>query len=156
LDQEKIREKGFNLYGRPGVDEYGKIKVGPKQLDNAILTIDNTLKKDYPKPVILKALADKDLATIRDISEFYYNTNGIYARQCKYFAYLFRYDWYIVPEVYQGQEADTDKIIKDFYKILNYLDGSNIKKMCGDIALETIKTGAYYGYIIDSKSGLQV
>ena len=50
----------------------------------------------------------------------------------------------------------TLKLIKDFYKILNYLDGSNIKKMCGDIALEVIKTGAYYGYIIENKSGLEV
>lgn len=80
--------------------EFGKIKVGPKQLDDAVLTIENTLKKAYSKSVILKALTEKDLATIRDISEFYYNTKGIYSRQCNYFAYLFRYDWYIVPEIY--------------------------------------------------------
>lgn len=66
---------------------------------------------------------------------------------------MFRYDWYTVPEIYQGKEdIDVDKIIKEFYKILNYLDGSNIKKLCGDIALEVVKLGAFYGYLIEGKS----
>jgi len=34
------------------------------------------------------------------------------------------------------------------------LDNSYIKKICGDIALEVIKSGAYYGYITESSSGL--
>ena len=45
-----------------------------------------------------------------------------------------------------------DKIITDFAKILNYLDGSNIKKLCGDIALEVVKLGAFYGYLIEGKN----
>ena len=38
--------------------------------------------------------------------------------------------------------------------MLNYLDNSYLKKLCGDIALEVIKNGCYYGYITDSANGL--
>jgi len=66
---------------------------------------------------------------------------------------MYRYDWYIVPEVYD-KSVGEEKIIKDFARILNYLDNSYIKKLCGDIALEVIKQGAYYGYIVEGNEGL--
>ena len=88
------------------------------------------------------------------MSNFFYSTNGIYSRICNYFAFLYRYDWYIVPEIYQEKGLKTDKIIEEFYRILNYFDKSNIKKLCGDIALEVIRNGAYYGYIVEDSEQL--
>ena len=46
--------------------------------------------------------------------------------------------------------------MKDFYKVLDFLDHTNIRKICGDIALEVVKNGAYYGYIVVSEGGLQL
>jgi hypothetical protein len=60
-----------------------------------------------------------------------------------------------VPEVYDDATKE-EKILKDFSKVLNYLDNSYLKKMCGDIALEVIKNGCYYGYMIDSPDGLVI
>jgi hypothetical protein len=68
---------------------------------------------------------------------------------------MYRYDWYIVPEIY-NQEIKEEKIIQDFVKILNYLDNSYVKKVCGDIALSVIRNGAYYGYMVDSGNGLML
>lgn len=90
---------------------------------------------------------------MRDISNFFYNTNGIYSRICDYFAYLYRYDWYITPEIFD-ESIKSEKVLADFDKILTFLDNSHIKKVCGDIALEVIKNGAYYGYIVPSSNGL--
>ena len=90
---------------------------------------------------------------MRNISNFYYSISGIYQRVCNYFAFLYRYDWYVVPEIYD-KAIKEDKIMKDFSRILNFLDNSYIKKICGDIALEVIKNGAYYGYIVPNASGL--
>jgi hypothetical protein len=42
----------------------------------------------------------------------------------------------------------------DFNRILNFLDNSYIRKTCGDIALEVIKNGVYYAYIVPSANGL--
>ena len=35
-----------------------------------------------------------------------------------------------------------------------YLDNSYIPKVCNEIALNVVKNGAYYGYIVDSPDGI--
>lgn len=139
-----------------GVATYGKMKVGSQTLDDATLNLGalkNGNKNLANKALIMKALAEQDLTTLRAVSNYFYRTSGIYQRVCNYFASMYRYDWYIVPEVYD-ESIKEDKIVKEFVKILNYLDNSYIKKLCGDIALSVIKNGAYYGYIVPSPSGL--
>ena len=162
---EEVHSKGFDLFGSTyslqdmeGPLDYRKIKVGPKSLDDAILNLgsyNNALPKynGISKGMILQALANNDYRELRRISNLFYNVSGMYQRVCDYFAYLYRYDWYVVPEVYD-EATKEEKILKDFSKVLNYLDNSYLKKMCGDIALEVIKNGCYYGYMIDSPDGL--
>ena len=162
---EEVHSKGFDLFGSTyslqDLDDplaYRKIKVGPKSLDDAVLNL-GSYASDLPKyngiskRMILQALAVNDLKELRRISNLFYNLSGMYQRVCDYFAYLYRYDWYVVPEVYDDGVKE-EKILKDFSKILNYVDNSYLKKMCGDIALEVIKNGCYYGYIVDSPDGL--
>ena len=102
----------------------------------------------------MKAIGERNLPLMREISNYFYNTSGIYSRICDYFAYLYRYDWYIVPEVFDESAKTVEKVLTDFDKIMSYLDNSHIKKLCGDIALEVIKNGAYYAYIVPSSKGL--
>lgn len=159
-----IHSKGFDM-GRIDYSlnddnpiDYKRIKVGVKNLDDAVLSLGD-IKKAIPrfpytdKATIIRAIMEKDLPTLRAISNFYYNTSGIYERVCNYFAFLYRYDWYVVPEIYD-ENLKEDKILKDFSKILNFLDNSYIKKACGDIALEVIKNGCYYGYAVITPNGL--
>ena len=146
------------MYQNAETTTYGKIKVGVKSLDSATLILGSLAEanKNYAdKKVILKALADQDIITLRKISNYFYRTSGIYQRACKYFATMYRYDWYIVPEIYVDKtKAKPEDVLKDFTRILGYLDSSYIEKTCGDIALEVICNGAYYGYIVDSPNGL--
>jgi hypothetical protein len=152
--QQSIHDKGFSL---GGVD-YAKMKIGPQTLENAILNL-GTLKeaeKNYSnKNFILKALADRDLITLRKISKYFYRTSGIYARACNYFANMYRYDWYVVPEVYD-KKTKEDKITKDFFDLLRYLDNSYIKQISGDIALKVMIEGAYYGYCIEGADSIMI
>ena len=130
---------------------YGKIKVGTKTLDDAVLnlgSIQNVTKNQMSKSTIYRALMDNDVTKLREISDYFYRTSGIYQRVCNYFSTMYRYDWYVVPEIF-GQEKNNEKILKDFAKVLNYLDNSHIAKICADIALGVIKNGAYYGYVVD-------
>ena len=140
------------------VATYGKIKVGMKTLGDATLALGSLAEanRNYgDKKLILKALADQDITTLRKISNYFYRTSGIYQRACNYFATMYRYDWYIVPEIYTDKsKTNVENILKDFTRILGYLDSSYVEKTCGDIALEVIKNGAYYGYITDSPNGL--
>lgn len=139
-----------------GALEYGQIKVSNKVLDDVSLQLDNykiTKSKYYNKYKILKALEDRDVKTLREISNYFYRTNGIYFRICNYFAQMYRYDWYIVDEIYD-ENVNPEKLKKEFYKALNFLDNSYIRKTCMDIALAVIKNGAYYGCLLPSKTGI--
>jgi hypothetical protein len=140
--------------------DFARLRVGLQTLDDAILDL-GSLKKNNrqfgDKATILKALGQKDYRTLREISNYYYEMSGIYERLCKYFAFLYRYDWYVVP--YINEETGTaktknNKVLADFAKVLYYLDNSDIKMMFGNIALEIIKNGCYYGYIVDTAKGM--
>ena len=105
--------------------------------------------------MIYQALASNDLVELRRISNLFYRVSGMYQRVCDYFAYLYRYDWYVVPEVYSDNISE-EKVLTDFSKILNYLDSSYLKKLFGEIALEIIKNGCYYGYLVENKDSLVI
>ena len=159
--KEEIKKKGFSMeidnsnhnYSYNPVD-FSKMNVGAKILDDAIFTAVGDLKKIdkrlADKETVLRAIQSGDFATMREISNFFYKTSGIYSRLCRYMAYLYRYDWMITPyinEDTENEKVDT-KVLQSFYKVLLYLDNLEIKKLFGEIALKVIKNGCYYGYLI--------
>ena len=104
--QDVIHSKGFSLSNRrqsyEGPVDYKKVKIGTKNVEDAVLNlgaIQRVEKRYSNKDVIYKALAQHDLPLLREISNYYYLTNGIYSRICDYYANLYRYDWYTVPEI---------------------------------------------------------
>ena len=130
--------------------QYGKIKSGVYTLDDAVLnlgTLQQETKGWISKSIIYRALYDNDVAKLREISNYFYKTSGIYQKVCNYFASMYRFDWYVVPEVYD-KTVKEEKVLTEFVKVLNFLDNSYIKKVCGEISLGVIKNGAYYGYIV--------
>lgn len=138
--------------------DYNKIKVGTKVLDDAVISLGSHkgINRQYSnKAFIMKALYEKNLPVLRDISNYFYRTSGIYSRVCNYFAYLYRYDWYVVPEI-KDKKLKEERVLEEFESILDYLDNSHIKRLCGQIALEVIKEGVYYGYLIDSPNGILI
>ena len=140
------------------VADYNKIKVGIKQLEDAILDLGTLRIQKVPfcnKRDVMKAIVDKDYRKLKMISEFFYAASGIYQTVCNYFAFLYRYDWYIYPENVK-ESAKPEKVIEEYTKILSYLDGTYIKKLCGDIALKVVKDGCYYGYIVDTAKGARL
>ena len=113
-----------------GALDYSKIKVGVKTLEDAILDLGVLKNQDrlmLNKNAIVKALAEKDLASLRNISNYFYNTNGVYQKVCNYYAFLYRYDWHIIPQIMDQKNLNQEKLIKEFYSILDYFDNSNIK-----------------------------
>ena len=161
---EEIKSKGFNIItgkvdtsyqqettaykGIPSNTEFSKIKIGAKVLDDAILELGD-LKRANPqladKATVLRAIDTYDLKTMREISDFFYRTSGIYNRIVRYMAFMYRYDWYITP--YKNDDkAKDEKLLEDFHKCLQHLDNFQVKKTLGEIALKVLKHGCYYGY----------
>ena len=139
------------------VTDYGKIRINTKTLDDAVLNlgaIQGSTRNVINKGIIYRALMDNDVVRLREISNYFYKASGIYQRVCNYAATMYRYDWYVVPEVYDEAAKTNEKILTDLTKVLHYLDNSYIAKVCGDIALGVVKNGAYYGYIVHSPNGV--
>lgn len=139
--------------------EYGKIKVNYKTLDDAVLDLGALAKaeRNYGnKWTVLRALATRDLPLMREISQYFYRTSGIYARACNYYANLYRYDWYIHAKLYDESEKTKKEALVAFDKNLVYLDKTCVKKVCGDIALKVIINGCYYGYRVPDDNGHRV
>ena len=132
---EAIKQKGFAMgpaerqsveYDKPAVD-FSKIKVGVKTLEDALVENVGMYKKVNShladKCTVLKAINELDYNLMREISDFFFRTSGIYSRLVRYMAYLYRYDWMITPYINIGKkEVQTEKVLETFYKALSYLD----------------------------------
>ena len=214
---EEIKAKGFNIVQgskdvdyqettgyRPAID-YGKMKIGAKTLEDAVINL-GTYKKINPrladKQNILRAIENYDLKTMREISDFFYKTSGMYARIIRYMAFMYRYDWFVTsytedtkdmvkinmtnnsqaPMTLEQQfallfaEEESNetaknnpieqqnkmkpvmktgkKLIDGFYSCLKTLDDFEVKKTLGEIALKVLRDGAYYGYKVETSTGL--
>lgn len=153
--QEEIREKGFALTEPESTGaplDFSKIKVGIKSLEDAIVDVNpykqlGNKSKYGDKNFILKALTNKDYESLRRISNFFFDSSGIYSHACKYLASLYRYDWYIVPYINDSTGVNENKVLKEFANALEFFDNSHIKLQCSDLALKIIKNGCYYGYL---------
>lgn len=170
--KEEIKKKGFKMSFVDSTSnsetqnsfvpvDFSKIKVGAKTLEDAILDLGNYQKVDKRlarREAILKSLYDNDYAEMREISKFYFETSGIYSRLCKYMAYMYRYDWMVTPYINDevASQKDKDTALTDFYKILLYLDNSELKKLFGEIALKVVKNGCYYGYLVPTTKRITV
>lgn len=132
--------------------DFSKMKIGLRTIGDATIDVGTykRINRDYgDKEFVLKTIERKDYNTLREISNYFYESSGIYYRLCRYLAFLYRYDWFVTPYVNDTNKVNENKVLNDFSKVLTYLDASNVKKLCGDIALEIIKSGVYYGCVVD-------
>lgn len=169
--KEEIKKKGFSIISsndtpdnftavtNPFVPiDFSKIKVGTQTLQDAIVELGD-LKKVNPRIVdkkfVLDAIRKSDYITMREISNFFYKTSGIYSRLCRYMAYLYRYDWMVTPYINSDKIRD-EKVLSTFHKVLFYLDNFKVKKFFGEVALKVIRDGCYYGYVISNGNSVDI
>jgi len=117
--QDQIHDKGFDMLKAPtsGIDSYAKLKIAGRSYGDAVLDLNyyDRLDRHYfrSKEFIIRALIENDVPTLRAISRFYYKTNGIYQKVVNYFATMYRYDWYMVPELISDNYKE-EKVVKEF------------------------------------------
>lgn len=157
MQNEIKRRQILQSAERPELD-FSKIKIGVKTVEDAIYNLGD-LKKVNPrlgdKKEVLRAINNGDLKAMREISNFFFKTSGIYARLCRYMAYLYRYDWVITPYV-NDTNIKQEKILDSFNKALFALDTFDVKAFCNDVALKVVKNGCFYGYLIPTADRMTV
>lgn len=140
-------------------DNYARLHIGAKQYADALLDLQYYEKLERRgfrnKEFIIQALINNDIPVLREISRYFYKTNGIYQKIVNYFATMYRYDWYMVPELLSDNYKE-EKVIADFQKCLNFMDASHLKKICGEFSLGVIRDGVYYGYIAEGTNGFYI
>ena len=171
----QIKKRGFNINLMNDANQrydpnknFSKIKVGAKILDDATLSL-GSFKRINPKlgdkKNVLRAINTGDIDAMRQISNFFYKTSGIYSRLCRYMAYLYKYDWFITPYINgceglldpdsgmssastSAEAKERKRQFNNFFKVLKYCENFEIKKFCGQVALKVVRHGCYYGYLI--------
>ena len=82
---ETIHEKGFNMMDgiidNP-ISSYAKLKIGSKAYEDAIIDFAayEKMRKRFfhNKEAIIRALAENDVEALREASNYFYRTSGIY------------------------------------------------------------------------------
>ena len=60
----------------------------------------------------------------------------------------------MVTPYINDEKAKTEELaLENFYKVLNYLENFQVKRVFGEIALKVIRDGCYYGYIVHTQTG---
>lgn len=166
--KDVIKQKGFSMSLASDTKEtvspfepvdFSKIRIGVKTLEDAVLNLGDYGRIDKRlsnKEWVLKAIHNCDYEQMREISNFFYKTSGIYSRLCRYMAYLYRYDWMVTPYINEESNKVEDKVLERFYDVLTYLDNFGVKKFFGEVALKVIRYGSYYGYLIPGKNKMTI
>ena len=126
-------ERDFRLYkSTPNQKtslEFNKIKVGKSSLrDDVTLDPDFWYKNNRPirREDVDRAISTNSVKELRRISNYFFNTSGIYSRLCRYMAFLYKYDWFITPVVKDDSLKPEKIIIKDVLNISIPTTGSRI------------------------------
>lgn len=158
----EAKDRRAAIYGAanrtPGSMDFNKMKLGKQMFEDVALEIGSysALKTACPqytnKRQIIQAIESGDLNTMREISNFYYKTSGIYNRLVRYMAFMYKYDWFVTPQSLDNKHfsKNTQKVLENFSSSINTLEKFNVKKQLGEIALKVVKNGIYYGYKIET------
>lgn len=138
------------------IANFNKIKVGKTTLSNDVTALVESVsdKRSFSPRVdrkaVERAINDQNIPDLREISRYFFVKSGIYSRLCRYMAFLYRYDYFTIPLIYDNKLKD-EKVLEGWYKSCTLLDNSHLKRLFGEIALKVIRDGSFYGYRLDQK-----
>lgn len=120
------------------------------QFGRPVVAIDKSSLNRYnvSKTVITRAIEQKDIASLRGYSQYFFHASGEYRRLVEYFSKILTFDFLIVPVANAATKSkgSASKNEKALATILNYADNSYIKEAGRMVALSVVKDGAFYGY----------
>ena len=108
----------------------------------------NSVKyRDFDLIEIQSIIRSGDLQSIRELSRYYYRTNGRYRANIDLLASLPLYDTMVTPIFDTSGKGSKTQIIKAFYNACNFVEKLDIKNTFTRITREWLKTGVYYGLL---------
>ena len=102
--------------------------------------------RDFTLEEIEDIIRSGELSAIRELSRYYYRTNGRYRNNINFLATLFQYDTLVTP-VYEVGKGSKAQITKAFYNACSFVEALDIKPTLARITREWLKSGVYYGVL---------
>lgn len=107
---------------------------------------DPVYNQDFDLDQIEQIIREGDIESLRELSRYYYRTNGEYRNNIDYLAHLFLYDTVVIPIFEEGKGSQA-QIIKTFYKACKFVDNLDLPNTLLRITTEWLKTGVYNGIL---------
>ena len=101
---------------------------------------------DFTLEEINEIIRSGDLESYRELSNFYYRTNGDYKNNIDFLAVLPLYDTVVIPVLKEGKGSQT-QILKDFDKACAFVEKLDVPNTFTHITKEWLKVGIYNGIL---------
>ena len=102
--------------------------------------------RDFTLEEIEEIICSGEIAAIRELSRYYYRTNGRYRNTIDTLASLPLYDTLVTP-IYEKGKGSKAQIIKAFYNACSFVEALDVKNTLSRITREWLKSGVYYGIL---------
>lgn len=122
--------------------KFEKIREGIYAIDMDTL-VGGTGKYDMEQ--VERALDNKDIPMLREMSQHFYVASGEYRRMVDYMANVHTYRNMVTP-VMIGERSEMDKFEDYHIKVMDYMAKAYIEETCAYITGIVIRDGAFYGY----------
>ena len=106
----------------------------------------NPVANDFTLEEIKEIIRSGDLESLRQLSRYYYRTNGEYRNNIDFLASLPLYDTVVIP-VSDSEHGSKTQIIKAFDKACKFIEAMDVPNTFNHITKEWIKTGIYNGIL---------
>lgn len=106
---------------------------------------------DFTVEEIEDIIRSGEISSIRELSRYFYRTNGRYRNNINFFSNLFLYDTLVTP-LYESGKGSKTQIIKAFYNACTFVEALNVKTTLARIMREQLKSGVYYGILQEQGS----
>ena len=101
---------------------------------------------DFSLAEIQDIIRSGDLNALRELSLYYYRTNGSYRNNIDFLANLPLYDTVVIP-VIQAEKGSKTQILKSFDSACKFIEYLDIPNTFAHITKEWLKTGIYNGIL---------
>lgn len=111
----------------------------------------SVVSRDFTLEEIENIIRSGEISAMRELSRYYYRTNGRYRNNINFLASLFLYDTIITP-IYEIGKGSKAQITKAFYNACSFVESLDIKNTLARITREWLKSGIYFGILQESGS----
>ena len=102
--------------------------------------------RDFTVEEIETIIRSGEISAIRELSRYFYRTNGRYRNNIDFLAALPLYDTIVTP-VYESGKGSKTQITKAFYNACTFVEALDVKNTLTRITREWLKSGVYFGIL---------